>query len=180
MPGDGLDEIEQQAESRRRGRQAGASRNGRGSRVPVPTKEEREAAEERARQEELVKRESERQARAEKELREREVAEESARRERDAADAEEPNPPELPESDSVPDKPKQARPKSIPFYLDQDNEDFLWEIAKEAVERQEKIPATAVLRLALRRLQDQMSPARIVQELSVPVPTEGKKGRPRK
>jgi len=179
MPGDGLDEIEQQAEGRRRGRQAPASRNGRGSRT-APSKEERDAAAERARQEELVQRERERQARAEKELREREEAEESARRERDSGDAEEPSRPELPESDPVPEKPKQARPKSIPFYLDPDNDDFLWEIAKAAVVRQEKIPATAVLRLALRRLQDQMSPERIVQELSVPVPTEGKKGRPRK
>ncbi|MEV0012719.1 hypothetical protein [Streptomyces sp. NPDC047973] len=75
---------------------------------------------------------------------------------------------------------KQTRPKSIPFYPNPEDEDFLWAVAEAATARREKVPATAVLRLALRRLSDQMTPSEVVRALSGPVQTEGKSGRPRR
>lgn len=72
------------------------------------------------------------------------------------------------------------RPTSIPFYPDPDNENFLWEIAQAAAARREKIPATAVLRLALRRLEQSMTPSEIVRELGGAVQSGGKMGRPRR
>ncbi|MER6845802.1 hypothetical protein [Streptomyces platensis] len=167
MSDDGLDELEREAQDRKRrkGREAGTSRNPR-QRPKVEEERQRRAAE-------AKKREEERQE----------------RRRREAEQLSDPEPPPVgPEPDGqdegegesdAPPK-RRTRPASTPFYPDPDNEAFLWAIQSEAVKHREKIPATAVIRLALRRLQDQKTPAEIVQELGGPVQTKGKMGRPRR
>lgn len=140
-------------EEEARKRSKGAGRSPGGSRRPrkAPTAEE------------LAEREAERLRREER----RQSEEEQARR--DAADV--PPPPAAQ---------KAGRPKSIPFYPNPEDEEFLWVVAEAAIARREKVPATAVLRLALRRLSDQMTPSEVVRALSGPVQTEGKMGRPRR
>ncbi|MFD0409960.1 hypothetical protein [Kitasatospora sp. NPDC127116] len=163
MP-NGLDEVEQAAEARRRSRTPGGSRN--------PRTRER-GGEHGGASEAAEQREKERQAR-----RQEPVAGAGPVSTGEPAATSEPAP--VPEPVPASEPAKSTRPKSIPFYPDADNTDFLWQIAKAAVDRQEKIPATAILRLALRRLQDQMTPERIVRELGGPVVTEGRPGRPRR
>ncbi|MGX1976844.1 hypothetical protein [Streptomyces kronopolitis] len=158
-------ELEAQGRKRRKGREAGTSRNPRSRQSKTEEERQRRAAE-------AKKREEERQERR--------------RREEDQRSDPEP-PPTTPEPDGreggedESDHPKKRkRPASTPFYPDPDNEAFLWAIQSEAVKHREKIPATAVIRLALRRLRDQKTPAEIVQELGGPVQTNGKMGRPRR
>lgn len=168
---DGLDDLEKQAEERRaRGRKPG------GSRHPRPTKEEREARAADARQ----VRDAERKRREEER---RQEAEAAAKRQAEA-DAEAART-RAEQDEATPDVPadthkKRPRPDSQTWYPDPDNVEFLWAITEAATTQREKVPATAVIRFALRRLQDQMAPGRIVQELSGPVQTEGKLGRPRR
>ncbi|MGW3201930.1 hypothetical protein ACWDBD_46940 [Streptomyces sp. NPDC001118] len=172
MAADGLDELEQQAAQRRR-------RNPNPPRNPRP-KETAEAKAERLRKEQQAREEA-RRRREEDERRRREEEERECRgadRPSGETDAEPPADAEPPEES--PTGGQRLRPKSIPFYYDESNEEFLWQIAQEAAARREKVPAAAVLRLAMRRLQDQMTPARIVQELGGPSPTTGKRGRPRR
>ncbi|MER7049914.1 hypothetical protein [Streptomyces jumonjinensis] len=150
MAPDGLDDLDQEAEGRRQ-RRAAPSRRSR------PPKSDEERRQERERLDE--------------ERRERE------RREREANES---KPEPVPEPTPVPAGKKRDRPPSIPFYPDPENEEFLWTVAEAATARREKIPATAVLRLAMRRLSQQMTPSEIVRELSGPVQTGGKMGRPRR
>jgi hypothetical protein len=172
---DGLEELEERANARRRGRQPGGSRNARN----------REEEERKRREKELEERERERKRRAEEERRR-----EDQERQAQEAEAEDlpPEPEPEPETEPEPESPNwnaggaapRRRPPSIPFYYDSDNESFLWEITQEAASRRTKVPVSAVLRLAMRRLQDQMPVERIVQELGGPSPVTGKRGRPRR
>lgn len=86
----------------------------------------------------------------------------------------------LPEPPVSEPQPKRSRPKSMPFYPNPEDEQLLWSVAEVAAARHERIPATSVLRFALRRLSDQMTAGEIVRALSGPVQTEGKMGRPRR
>lgn len=170
----GLDDIDKDAEERRR---RTGKRNPGGPRRPRKTREEREA-EEKAAQDQ---REAERQARkaAAEEAARKAAEEEAARR---AAEEEAATEESAKEEAAPKAKPgaKRTRPPSIPFYYDEDNMDFLWRIADAATAMRSKVPNAAVLRLALRRLEQEMTPREIVQELSGPVQTEGKLGRPRR
>ncbi|MFF4709598.1 hypothetical protein [Streptomyces sp. NPDC001297] len=74
---------------------------------------------------------------------------------------------------------KKKRPTSIPFYPNPEHEAFLWRVTAVASERQKRIPATAVLRLALARLEQQMTPSEIVQMLGEVEQPGGRMGRPR-
>lgn len=67
----------------------------------------------------------------------------------------------------------------MPFYPNAEHEEFLWRITEAASARQKRIPSTAVLRLALTRLEQQMTPSEIVQALGNAEQPEGKMGRPR-
>ena|SRR5579884_647766 len=177
MAGNGLEELEAEA-ARRRRREPGAPRN---PRTRTTAEERRQEAEER-RREELEQRERERREREQREE-ERLRAEEEAARQAAEAESEPPEREAEASSEAEQDRssqPQRGRTPSIPFYYDPENEAFLWEIQQEAVSRRVKVPASAVLRLAMRRLQDQMPPARIVQELSGPPETTGKRGRPRR
>ncbi|MFD6917940.1 hypothetical protein [Streptomyces virginiae] len=158
-----LDQLEEDASARkRRGRHPGGSRHPRGKQAADDAKA-KAAAELKARQEE-----------ADRRAREREAEEtEAANSGPTAEGAGEPQDPPAPERLS-------KRPKSMPFYPNPEDEDFLWQVQEAAIARREKIPATAVLRFALRRLSDQMTPSEIVRALSGPVQTQGKMGRPRK
>ncbi|MFC8670823.1 hypothetical protein [Streptomyces sp. NPDC057199] len=168
MTPDGLDDLENQAERRRRG--AAPPRN------PKPTREtgqqkaerlerERQQREESRRQEEERREEEDRQAEAEKAAREAEAA---AREPKASGDGK-----------GSGSRPKVARPKSMPFYPNPEHETFLWSIREAAASRQQAVPATAVLRLALTRLEEQMTPSEIVKALGSAVQPEGKMGRPR-
>lgn len=158
-----LDELEKQAEERRKGRNPGGSRN---PRKPAPSPEEIAAS-----------RETERVQREERRLAEEA---EAARLAKDADEARRAAEDKESETDDGGKRGKRVRPASTPFYPDPDNEEFLWSVAEAATARREKIPATAVLRLALRRLEQQMTPSEVVRELSGPVQTTGKMGRPRR
>jgi hypothetical protein len=163
---DGLEELEERANARRRGRQPGGSRNARN----------REEEERKRREKELEERERERKRRAEEERR----REDQERQAQEAEAEPEPEPESEPPNWNAGGAAPRRRPPSIPFYYDSDNESFLWEITQEAASRRTKVPVSAVLRLAMRRLQDQMSVERIVQELGGPSPVTGKRGRPRR
>ena len=182
MADDGLDQLDEKAS--RRVRSAGPSRRSRNKDAEAERQrreqEEREAARKRREEEaERTRVEEERRAAEEAEAKRRADAERQHEAEGtpSAQEAEVESAPPAPSSGGSEEG--RRRPKSTPFYPDPDNEDFLWQIAEVAASRQVRIPSTAVLRLALRRLQDQMSPERIVQQLEAPVPTEGKRGRPR-
>lgn len=164
MSSNPLDQLEEEASARKRtGRQPGGSRNPRRKPTGVDDTKDKAAAE-------LAAREAE----AERRARERE-AEEQATAD-NGPTAEEPG-----GSQKSPDpEPPSKRPKSMPFYPNPEDEDFLWQVQEAAIARREKIPATAVLRFALRRLSDQMTPSEIVRALSGPVQTRGKMGRPRR
>lgn len=162
-----LDDLENEAAARRRGdggrRTAGESRN------------PRKPASEAARREELARREKERQQREEARRRSEATPEVLPAKEETAS----PPPPSKPEITEAVDK-KSSRPKSIPFYPNPEHESFLWRVTEAGAARQERIPATAVLRLALTRLEQQMTPGEIVQMLGEPVQPTGKMGRPRR
>ncbi|MGW2793629.1 hypothetical protein ACWC9H_27370 [Streptomyces sp. NPDC001251] len=157
---DPLDELEREAAARSR-RSAGTSRNA----VSPEERAARQRAAREAREAQAAKRDAERRARAQRPVEDQEQGAGPAQ-----AEADEPRTP----------RPKKARPTSIPFYPESDNEEFLWRVQEAATARREKIPATAVLRLALRRLEQQMTPGDIVRELGGPVQTTGKMGRPRR
>ncbi|MFD8146131.1 hypothetical protein [Streptomyces sp. NPDC059708] len=162
MP-DALDQMNQQAEDRKRGtgnRSPGATRNSREA-----ERQRRQAEREKAAQEEAAR---EKAAREEAE-REKAAREEAERESKGSA-----NP-----QGAVTAKVR-TRPTSMPFYPDSENEEFLWQVREAATARREQIPATAVLRLALRRLEQQMTPSEIVRELGGPVQTTGRMGRPRR
>ncbi|GGX36671.1 hypothetical protein [Streptomyces chryseus] len=167
MP-DAIDALEEDANRRQRSgkRQQSTPRNPR----KLPTEEELQA------------REEERQRRRSSEEGQKEPAATSAASgstpEADAAERNDDQGDE-PNADEAPAK-KRPRPASQTWYPEEDNEEFLWQVAQEATARREKVPATAVIRLALRRLEDQMTPAKIVQELGGSVQTQGKRGRPRR
>lgn len=72
------------------------------------------------------------------------------------------------------------RPKSHQLYLDDDVEDWLWEVAAVAARLQVKVPESAVARRAFRALMAQETPAQVVAQLSKPIDTRGKRGRPRR
>lgn len=148
-------ELDQDAQARKRGsRNPGSSRNPR--KLPTPEEVQRQRDEERARRE-------------------------ADRRSPEPAPQPEPEPAQAPQPDAAPASPGRGRKtRSIPFYPDPDNEDFLWRVAEAATARREKIPAVAVLRFAMRRLEQQMTPSEIVQALGGPVQTKGKMGRPRR
>ncbi|MGW1674616.1 hypothetical protein [Streptomyces sp. NPDC002324] len=165
-----MDDLENEAAARRRGdggrRNAGESRN--------PRKSASEASE-TVRREELARREQERLKR-EQERRQREEKPEGLSVKEEPAP---PPSPSTPETEAAADK-KQQRPKSMPFYPNPEHETFLWRVTEAGAARQERIPATAVLRLALTRLEQQMTPGEIVQLLGEAVQPAGKMGRPRK
>ncbi|WP_037859670.1 hypothetical protein [Streptomyces sp. NRRL F-5065] len=159
-----LEELEEQADARKRtGRQPGGSRNPRRKPTGGDDVKTKAAAELAAREKEAERR------RAEREAEEKAPAD-------SGPTADEPDgsqgPPEP--------EPLSKRPKSTPFYPNPEDEDFLWQVHEAATARREKIPTTAVLRFALRRLSDQMTPSEIVRALSGPVQTRGKMGRPRR
>lgn len=169
MAADGNDKLDEAAKRRSRG--AKPPRNPRPKETPEDRaarlqREQEQREEARRKREEAEQREEEERRRAEEDE-ERKAAE--ARRqaedeERKAAGA------------SVGKK----RPTSIPFYPNPEDEELLWLIQEAATAARVKVPATAVLRYALRRLRDQKSPAEVVQALSGPVQTKGKMGRPRR
>lgn len=174
---DSLDELEQEAAERsrrtgRRGRNPGQPRH------PRKTGTEDEAAK---RRQELEERQRERERRRE--------------READKTDPP-PPPPPAPESEpeaASPPEPdtsgegsegrsggkRAKRPKSMPFYPNPEHEAFLWRVIEAGSARQMRIPATAVLRLALTRLEEQMTPSEIVKAVGDSVQPDGKMGRPR-
>lgn len=159
-----LEELEEQADARRRtGRQPGGSRNPRRKSTGGDDAKTKAAAELAAREKEAERRRAER------------VAEEKAPADSGPTADEPDGSPEPPNPE-----PLSKRPKSMPFYPNPEDEDFLWQVQEAAIARREKIPATAVLRFALRRLSDQMTPSEIVRALSGPVQTRGKMGRPRR
>ncbi|WP_329151238.1 hypothetical protein OG275_38075 (plasmid) [Streptomyces niveus] len=170
MPADGLNELEEQAAARRK-------------RGAKPPRNPRESPEEKATR--LERLDQERQKREEaRRLRDEAAAEEKRRLDEEAAGggekADQGGEDAAAASGGGGRGKARSRPASTPFYPDPDNEEFLWTVAEAATARREKIPATAVLRLALRRLADQMTPSEVVRALSGPVQTEGKIGRPRK
>ena len=164
MAADSLDDLENEAGKRRR---AGRGRNPGEPRFPRTAKPDDAEA---RRREEAQRRADER----EKRLR--------AEREQPAPSEpvqvpDEPLPPATDENSST--RTKAKRPKSMPFYPNPEHEAFLWRITEAASARQKRIPATAVLRLALARLEEQMTPSEIVQLLGNAEQTDGKMGRPR-
>ncbi|WTD07596.1 hypothetical protein OH717_34075 (plasmid) [Streptomyces albidoflavus] len=171
MSDDPLEQLEAEAAARKRaGRQPGGSRNPRRRKSSSGDAQAKAAAELAARQ-------------AEAERRKRE-AEETEAAAREAEEPAKPDPSPAPEgparSQGSPDPASGKRPKAIPFYPNPEHDEFLWQVQEAATARREKIPATAVLRLALRRLSEQMTPSEIVRALGGPVQTQGKMGRPRK
>ncbi|WP_328484835.1 hypothetical protein OHS71_41145 (plasmid) [Streptomyces sp. NBC_00377] len=165
------DELDGEAERRRRGRDPGGSRTA--GRRPTSSQERAAAREaerlERQRRKDEAAAQAAAQAAAEKA-----AAEEAAVRAAAAQAAAEEEEPEGRRGN------KRPRPKAIPFYPDPGDEDFLWQVTEAGAARQERIPHTAVLRLALRRLAEEMKPSDVVRELGGPVPSTGKRGRPRK
>lgn len=174
MPTDGLNEMEE----------AAAARRSRGARPPR-NRRAKESSEEKAERlkAELEAKEAARRNREEADRRQREESEAAEEVERQAAEAAraraEAEEQERRRAGAEEGRKKAARPTSMPFYPDPDNEEFLWAVAEAATSRRVKVPATAVLRLALRRLEQDMTPSEIVRVLSGPVRTEGKMGRPR-
>ncbi|MFD3685465.1 hypothetical protein ACFWTE_11670 [Nocardiopsis sp. NPDC058631] len=79
------------------------------------------------------------------------------------------------------DATRAKRAPSVEAYLDEPLMDWLWQVEAEAVGQRMRSVNSPVVRLALRRLQEQMSPAEVVQALreNKPAPT-GKPGRPRR
>ena len=76
---------------------------------------------------------------------------------------------------------KRTRPKATPVYLDDDLEDWLWEIKQTAARLHVDVPVSAVARKAIRELMRRQTPAQVVAELSSsPDLGEGKRGRPRR
>lgn len=172
MSDDPLEQLEAEADARKRaGRQPGGSRNPRRRKSSSGDAQTKAAAELAARQ-----------AEAERRKREAEETEAAAREAEEPAKPEASSPaPEGPaRSQGSPDPASGKRPKAIPFYPNPEHDEFLWQVQEAATVRREKIPATAVLRLALRRLSEQMTPSEIVRALGGPVQTQGKMGRPRK
>lgn len=165
---DSVDELEQEAE-RRRQRRAG-SRNPGTSRFPRnPKPPEGEEGNQDGREPERTARDAEREARR--------LAKQKA--EQVEAATVEPGPvPEAPASVVVEDA-KRKRPKSIPFYPNPEHDAFLWRVIETASARHMRIPATAVLRLALSRLEEQMTPGDIVRLLGEAEQPKNKMGRPR-
>ncbi|MFI9041633.1 hypothetical protein [Streptomyces sp. NPDC053726] len=154
--GSAADALDTEAAGRRRGRNPGGSRT---ANRRAKTAQERAAAREEERQE--------RQKAAEKKA-EEEKAETAGPKDEQQEPAQDNR------------RAKQIRPKAIPFYPDPSDETFLWQVTQAGAARQERIPHTAVLRLALRRLANEMQPDDIVRELGGPVQSTGKRGRPRK
>lgn len=164
---DSLDELDKEAQQRSgrgRGRTAGESRNPR-SRKPQG---DDDAARRRA------ERDREREQRRDREEAEREDPPDTG------SEADRQSPP--PQDEEVGEQGagrRRTRPKSIPFYPNPDHAAFLWRVTEAASARQKRIPSTAVLRLALTRLEEQMTPGEIVKILGESVQPEGKMGRPR-
>lgn len=168
---DSLEELEREAAERSRrgtgrGRDAGQSRNPRKTGSDDEAAKRRQALEDRQR-------------------------ERDRRRERDADRPEPPPAPEVevetpPEPDTSGEgneersgRRRAKRPKSIPFYPNPEHDAFLWRVIEAGSARQMRIPATAVLRLALTRLEEQMTPSEIVRAVGDSVQPDGKMGRPR-
>ncbi|MEU0670895.1 hypothetical protein ABZ508_34230 [Streptomyces lavendulocolor] len=164
-----LEQLEEDASARKRtGRQPGGSRNPRRKPASEDDVKAKAAAELAAREKEAERR------RAEREAEEKAAARKGPTVDEPEGSQEPPAPP------PDPGPPPSKRPKSMPFYPNPEDEDFLWQVQEAATARREKIPATAILRFALRRLSDQMTPSEIVRALSGPVQTRGKTGRPRR
>ena len=141
---DGLNELEEQAEARRRGRNPGKSRNTRNRAEEDRKRREQELE---VREQERKRREEERQRRDDEERLRREE-EERQEQEAEVGYQSDPDPePESPGRSAV-GPATRRRPPSIPFYYDPDNEEFLWEITQVAAARRTKVPTSAVLRLA--------------------------------
>ncbi|MGW2724880.1 hypothetical protein [Streptomyces sp. NPDC001492] len=176
---DSLDDLEREAQSRKgrgRGRNAGASRNPRNTQDPDEATRRREELE-RAR----LAREQRRQQ-EEEERRRREAEQPPGAGGGDEGDPVPPSPPEEvqgEESGSRGRRKRETRPKSMPFYPNPEHDAFLWRVTEAASARQKRIPATAVLRLALSRLEQQMTPSEIVQALGSADQPDGRMGRPR-
>lgn len=169
-----LDQLEEEANARKRsGRTPGGSRNPRRKPADEGDAKAKAAARLAARQKEAERRAREREA-EENPAGENPVKDDGSTADEPAGGQEPPAPP------SPEPMAKRQRPKSTPFYPNPEDEEFLWQVQEAATARREKIPATAVLRFALRRLSDQMSPSEIVRALSGPVQTQGKMGRPRR
>jgi hypothetical protein len=79
------------------------------------------------------------------------------------------------------DATRAKRAPSVEAYLDEDLMDWLWQVEAAAVGQRMRSVNSPVVRLALRRLQQQMSPEEVVQALreNAPAPT-GRPGRPRR
>lgn len=171
------DELDGEAERRRRGRDPGGSRTA--SRRPTSPQERAAAREaerlerQRLKDEAAAAREAAALEAAAREAAAQEAAAQEAAREAAQVAAAQ----EEPEGRRGNKRP---RPKAIPFYPDPGDEDFLWQVTEAGAARQERIPHTAVLRLALRRLAEEMKPSDVVRELGGPVQSTGKRGRPRK
>ena len=77
---------------------------------------------------------------------------------------------------SEPAKRTRTRPPSIEAYLTEDLMDWMWKVrAAGMAERKENV-SSAVVRLALEQLREQMSPKQIIRALDEnPVPRSGKK-----
>ncbi|MDX2841024.1 hypothetical protein PV377_18945 [Streptomyces ipomoeae] len=165
------DELDGEAARRRRGRDPGGSRTA-GRRPTSP--QERAAAREAERLErQRLKDEAAAAQEAAAQKAAQEAAAQAAVREAGQVAATQEGPEERRGN-------KRPRPKAIPFYPDPGDEDFLWQVTEAGAARQERIPHTAVLRLALRRLAEEMKPSDVVRELGGPVQSTGKRGRPRK
>jgi hypothetical protein len=165
-----LDALEQEAAARRKkGRQAGEPRF---PRKPSKPQQNDDATGRAA--EELQRRDEERRRRREADTEAERSQPEPPPELQRGEQGETQDSPEVPSS-----KRKRARPTSMPFYPNPEHEAFLWSVTEAGAARQLRIPATAVLRLALSRLEEQMTPSEIVRELGNSVQPEGKMGRPR-
>ncbi|WP_158713510.1 hypothetical protein [Streptomyces sp. NRRL F-525] len=167
--GSAADALDDEAERRRRGRNPGGSRTA-GRR---PTPEERAAKREAERLERQQRKDAEAKAQAAAT-----AAAAAAVGEKTHGRGQMEPPADPPQEERRGGT--RPRPKAIPFYPDPPDEDFLWQVTEAGASRQERIPHTAVLRLALRRLAEEMTPSDVVRELGGPVQSTGKRGRPRK
>lgn len=79
------------------------------------------------------------------------------------------------------DAARARRTPSIEAYLDEELVDWLWQVESAAVAQRMRSVNSPVIRLALRRLQQQMSPEEIVRSLQENAPpSTGRPGRPRR
>lgn len=73
---------------------------------------------------------------------------------------------------------KRTRPPSIEAYLTEDLMDWMWKVRAAGMADRKENVSSAVVRLALEQLREQMSPKQIISALDEnPVPRSGKKAR---